>query len=278
MTGDLLSLLGTNLALMVVVMSLIAIPSFRTRDPSYVDAFWGVGFVVVAASTLLQTDGDPLRSWLLVGLCSVWGLRLGGYLLWRWRRNGPDVRYQRMLSKNDGNEAVFLWSRVFLLQAVLLTVVSLPVQLGQLYSAPAGLSVVNVIGVVLAVFGIGFETLADAQLTRFKADPSKRGQVMDAGLWRFSRHPNYFGEACVWWGLFLLCVVNLPTALAVVGPLVITFLLMRWSGVGPLERQLKRSKPHYVDYIATTSGFVPLPRRHTSQTSQLPQVAQEAQR
>lgn len=255
------SLLGTNLVLMLVLMSLLALPSLRTKDPSYVDACWGVGFVVIAMSTMLQTDGDPARSALVVGLTSLWGLRLGGYLLWRWRKNGPDVRYQRMLARNTGSDALFLWTKVFLLQAVLLCMVSLPVQLGQVYAQPEGLSVLNVAGALLALFGIAFETTADAQLTAFKADPSKRGQVMDTGLWRNSRHPNYFGEVCVWWGLLLLTVVNAPTALAAIGPLTITVLLLRWSGVGPLEGQLKRSKPGYVDYISSTSGFVPMPRR-----------------
>ncbi len=262
-------MLGTNLVLLLVVMSLLTIPSLRTKDPSYVDAFWGIGFVLVAFATHLQTDGDPVRGALIVGLTSLWGLRLGGYLLWRWRRTGPDPRYQRMLARNQGSDAVFLWKKVFALQAVLLWVVSLPVQLGQVYGQPSGLSVLNVAGVVLAVFGLVYECTADAQLVAFRADPTKRGQVLDSGLWRNTRHPNYFGEACFWWGLLLLTLVNVPTALATLGPLTITVLLLRWSGVGPLESQLKRSKPRYVDYISSTSGFVPLPRR-TPTTSPVP--------
>lgn len=262
-------MLGTNLVLLLVVMSLLTIPSLRTKDPSYVDAFWGVGFVLIAIATMLQTDGDPLRATLVVGLTSLWGLRLGGYLLWRWRRSGPDPRYQRMLARNPGSDAAFLWKKVFLLQAVLLWVVSLPVQLGQVYDQPEGLSALNVAGALLALFGIAYESTADAQLVAFRANPTNRGQVLDTGLWRHSRHPNYFGEACVWWGLLLLTVVNAPTALAAIGPLTITVLLLRWSGVGPLESQLKRSKPRYVDYISSTSSFVPMPRR----TAAIPQEA-----
>lgn len=258
---DLLVVLGANLGLLLVVMSLLALPALRTHDPSYVDAFWGVGFVVVAVSTLLLTDGDPTRTALVVGITAIWGLRLGGYLLWRWRTSGPDLRYQRMLARHQGHEAAFLWKSVFLLQAVLLWVVSLPVQVGQVYDQPEGLSALNLAGALLAVFGIVFEATADAQLVAFRADPSNRGQVLDTGLWRNSRHPNYFGEACVWWGLLLLTVVNVPTALTVVGPLTITLLLLRWSGIGPLESQLRRSKPRYVDYVSRTSSFVPLPRR-----------------
>ena len=262
MTGAIFSMFGVNLAVMVVVMSAISLPSFRTKDPSYIDAFWGIGFVVIALSSYLQTDGDPTRKKLLLGLCALWGLRLGGYLLWRWRKNGPDARYQKILGTFTGtNMSVFIWRRVFVKQAFILTLTALPVQLGQVYAHPRGLTTINIIGASLALFGIVFESTADAQLTRFKSNPSNHGQVMRSGLWAYSRHPNYFGEACTWWGLFGLAVVNVPTAFAALGPLLITSFLLKWSGVGPLESQLKQTKPQYVDYIASTSGFVPLPRR-----------------
>lgn len=262
MTGEIWSLFGLNLAVMIVVMTLISIPSFTTRDPSYIDAFWGIGFVIIAASSYLQTGGDPDRKNVLLGLCALWGLRLGGYLLWRWRKNGPDPRYQKILaSRKSGSEKVFLWRRVFLVQAFILTITALPVQLGMVYDQPRGLTLVNSIGAALALFGILFETTADAQLTAFKGDPANHGQVMDRGLWHFSRHPNYFGETCTWWGLFLVAVVNVPTAFAALGPLLITFFLLKVSGVGLLESSLKKTKPAYLDYIATTSAFVPLPKR-----------------
>jgi steroid 5-alpha reductase family enzyme len=265
MTGEIWRLIGTNLAVVLVVMSAVAVPSFRTKDPSYVDAFWGVGFLVVAVSSLLQTDGDGARSGVLVVVTALWGLRLGGYLLLRWRRNGPDPRYQKMLGADA--PAVRIWGRVFVVQAVVLTVVSLPVQLGQVYDRPVGLQWWNVLGLVVAVLGIAFEATADRQLKRFKAAPGSEGQVMDRGLWAYSRHPNYFGEACTWWGLFLVAVVNVPTAFAAIGPLLITAFLLKWSGVGPLESQLRSSKPKYVDYIAATSGFVPLPRRNPAKAA-----------
>lgn len=267
MTGDILSLLGTNLAVMVLVMSLIAIPSFKTKDPSYIDAFWGIGLVVIAASSFLQTHGDSTRKAILLGLTALWGFRLGSYLFLRWRRNGPDTRYQRMLRrKKSGSDAVFIWRRVFLMQAVLLTIVALPVQLGQVYAHPKGLTPLNLVGIALALFGIAFESTADLQLKRFKANRTNEGRVMDRGLWAYTRHPNYFGEACTWWGLYAVCVVNLPTAAAIVGPLLITLFLMKFSGVGPLESQLKKTKPKYLDYIALTSGFVPMPKRVKEKT------------
>lgn len=262
MAGEIWTLLGTNLAVMIVVMTLISIPSFTTRDPSYIDAFWGIGFVVIAFSSYVQTDGDPARKGWLLGLCALWGFRLGGYLLWRWRKNGPDPRYQAILaSREDGSEKVFIWRRVFLVQAFVLTLTALPVQLGQVYGEPVGLTALNWAGVALALFGIVFESTADLQLARFKGDPANHGQVMDKGLWFNTRHPNYFGETCTWWGLFLVAVVNGATVFAALGPAIITFFLLKVSGVGLLEKGLKKSKPAYQDYIDTTSAFVPLPKK-----------------
>ena len=264
MTSEIWTLFGINLAVMVVAMTLVSIPSFRTRDPSYIDAIWGLGFVVIAVSTTVQAAaqdlGDPTRKALLVGLCALWGLRLGGYLLWRWRKNGPDPRYQAILrSRKGGSEKVFIWRRVFLTQAVLLTLVALPVQLGQVYRG--GLTWWNEVGAALALFGIVFESTADFQLAAFKGDPANAGVVMDKGLWHNTRHPNYFGETCTWWGLGLLAWSNAVTSVALLGPVFITFLLLKVSGVGLLEKGLHKTKPQYAEYVATTSPFVPLPKR-----------------
>ena len=264
MTSEIWTLFGINLAVMVAAMTLISVPSFRTRDPSYIDAFWGIGFVILAVSSLLQASaqgfGDSGREALLVALTALWGFRLGGYLLWRWRRNGPDPRYQAILgSRKGGSEKLFIWRRVFLVQAVVLTITAMPVQLGQVYDD--ALTWWNWLGAALALFGIAFESTADLQLARFKGNADNHGQVMDRGLWRNTRHPNYFGETCTWWGLGLLAWSNGVTALALLGPLVITFFLLKVSGVGLLEKSLTKTKPKYVDYIASTSAFVPLPRR-----------------
>ena len=268
MTGEIWTLFGVNLAVMIVAMTLISIPSFKTRDPSYIDAFWGIGFVIIAASTYVQAAGDfgdATRKALLLGLCALWGLRLGGYLLWRWRKNGPDPRYQAILkSRTSGSEKLFIWRRVFLTQAVLLTLVALPVQLGQVYDDD--LLWFNWVGAGLALFGIGFESVADFQLAAFKGDPANKGVVMDKGLWHNTRHPNYFGETCTWWGLGLLAVSNGVTVLALLGPVFITFLLLKVSGVGLLEKGLHKTKPQYADYVATTSAFVPLPKRKVATT------------
>lgn len=254
---DVWAVLGTNLAVMVVVLSLAAVPSFRTKDPSYIDGIWGLGFVVIALSTLVQADGEPARQALLVGLTTLWGVRLSAYLLRRWRRHGPDQRYQTLFGADASNAR--LWLRVFMTQAVVLTVVALPVQLGQLDDG--ALTLLNVVGAVVALAGIGIEATADAQLSRFKADPAHRGAVMDRGLWGWSRHPNYFGEAVTWWGIGLVAVHNGVTVLGLLGPALITYFLLTKSGIGPLESQMRRTKPQYADYVARTSAFLPRPPR-----------------
>lgn len=252
-----LSVFGTNLALMVVVLSVAALPSFRTKDASYVDGLWGLGFVVVAVSSYVLTDDHATRGLLLLVLTAVWGLRLATYLFWRWRKQGADQRYKTLFGERASN--VRLWLRVFVAQAVILTVVSLPVQLGMAHDGD--LTALNVVGALVAVTGIALEAVADAQLTAFKGDPGNHGKVMDRGLWGWSRHPNYFGESLTWWGIAIVAWHDAVTALGLLGPLVITVFLLTRSGIGPLESQLKKTKPQYADYIARTSPFVPRPPR-----------------
>jgi steroid 5-alpha reductase family enzyme len=261
--SDIILLLVVNLAVTLGCMVVLWAISTRTGDPSFVDAWWPTGFVVVAWVSAGLGDGDATRRLVLAITTTVWGLRLGTYLLWRWRRNGPDKRYVAMLRHAPGNPHLFTLRNVFLLQGALLWVVSMPLQLGVVYDEPAGLQPLGYAGLVLCALGIAFESIGDWQLTRFKSDPANDGKVMDRGLWRYTRHPNYFGDACTWWGLFLVAVVNPVTALAAVGPIVMTFLLVRYSGARLLERRLLRHKPDYADYVARTSAFVPLPPKRT---------------
>jgi steroid 5-alpha reductase family enzyme len=243
-------------AAIIVGLALVAWGvAVRRKDPSFIDAGWGFGFVVVAWSTFLQTDhGNPL----LVGLATLWGLRLAGYLLWRWRKNGPDARYVAML-KHKSRPSQYMLTNIFLLQAVLLLVVALPLVLGQMYDSNGG--PLRIVGAALALTGIVFESVGDFQLVAFKSNAANLGAVMDRGLWRYTRHPNYFGDFCVWWGLFLVSLTNGVTAVGIISPIVMSVLLMRVSGVGPLEKQLHKSKPAYRDYTMRTSPFFPRPPR-----------------
>ncbi|HXC54904.1 MAG TPA: DUF1295 domain-containing protein [Rhizomicrobium sp.] len=238
--------------------------ALRLRDVSFVDAWWALGMVVLAWASFFGTGAPSPRKLLLLVLCTAWGLRLGLYLLWRWRRNGPDRRYQTMAGKAQSERGIGFarWSlqAVFALQGPLQFVVALPVQLGQIGGEAVG--PLGWAGAALAALGIFFESIGDAQLVRFKADPANRERILDRGLWRFTRHPNYFGDCCVWWGLWLIAAESgLAGAVSIVGPVLLTFLLTRWSGMPTIEGRMRRKKPGYDDYVRRTPAFVPwLPR------------------
>lgn len=254
-----IALLVVNAAVLVATFIIGWLICLRTRDVTPVDSLWAIGMVVMAIASFVQTDGEPSRK-LLLGLCTLWGVRLGGYLLWRWRDHGPDRRYKTMFAKA---EAARGWGfakasllMVFATQAPLLFIVCLPVQLGQVDAAPP-LGWLDMTGAALALVGIAFETIGDAQLTRFRRDSANAGQVMDKGLWRYTRHPNYFGDACTWWGLYLIATATSTGLWALPGPVLLTWTLMKWSGVPTTEGRMKRKKPGYEDYVRRTSGFVP---------------------
>ena len=245
-------------ALMVALWAL----SLRLRDVSIVDPAWGPAFVVVAAAGLLAGNGDGARRGLVLGLTAAWGLRLGGHLLRRkLAEPGEDRRYAVMRRRRP---RFALWSlgAIFGFQGLLVLIVSLPLQVGA--DRPAGLALSAVPGVAVFLIGLGFEAIGDEQLRRFKADPANAGRVMDQGLWRYTRHPNYFGDACVWWGLWLIVLPAGGTWWTLIGPVVMTVLLTRVSGAKLLEQGMAGRRPEYVDYVNRTSGFVPLPPRRGS--------------
>ncbi len=263
-------MLGVNLALLLVIILGLWRYACAIRDVSFIDAFWAFGMVILAAASLVQMGAGHARAQLLFGLTALWGLRLAIHLFIRWRGHGEDPRYVRIIG---GAMAARGWSwektallLVFLTQMPLLFITCLPAQIGIHAAAQTGaapLGVLALVGAVLAIIGIAFETLGDAQLKAFRADPANRGKVLDTGLWRYTRHPNYFGDACAWWGIWLVAAeAGLGTALAsLIGPIFLTFTLTRWSGKPLLEKGLKKSRPGYADYVARTSGFFPWPPR-----------------
>jgi steroid 5-alpha reductase family enzyme len=255
-----ISLLLTNTLIIVVCTLGLWALSIKLRDVSFVDSWWPLGMVVLALASYVETGGSGPHALLLTALCTLWGVRLGGYLFWRWRKQGADPRYEEMLGHA---QTVRGWSfakssllLVFALQAPLQLIVALPVQLGQL-SPTISLRGLAWSGVILAVFGFVFEALGDWQLAAFKADPANKGQVMDRGLWRYTRHPNYFGEACFWWGLYLIAAETGIGAWSIPGPILITVLLTKGSGVPTVEGRMKGKRPGYDDYVRRTSGFIP---------------------
>lgn len=225
-----------------------------------VDVAWGLGFAAVAVATYGMSGGGGGRGLLLTVLTVVWGLRLAGHIAWRGRGRGEDPRYERMLARAPGNRNLYALRMVYLLQAALVWLVSLPVQAGAYVEGGAGWPVgLAVAGSTLWLCGIVFEAVGDHQLARFTADPANRGRVMDRGLWSWTRHPNYFGDFCVWWGLYLIaCGSAQAAAVSVVSPLVMSYLLIAGSGKRLLERHMA-DRPGYAGYRARTSGFLPWP-------------------
>ncbi|MDA8961754.1 DUF1295 domain-containing protein [Congregibacter sp.] len=258
-------LLMFNFLLLMACMLALWLLSIALGDVSFIDSFWAIGFVVVAVASFAYLGmQETLHSHVLLLITAVWGLRLGVFLFLRWRRDGADPRYVRMVEKASGNPHLFTLKSVFLVQGVMLWVVSLPVQLGIFYDSGFSLQALAFAGIAVAALGILFESIGDHQMTAFRAKPDNKGRVMDRGLWRYTRHPNYFGDACVWWGLFLIALDAGAPWWAAVGPALLNWTLVRWSGAALLERRMKRSRPGYEDYIARTSSFIPLPPRARS--------------
>jgi len=253
---------GTTAAMLTVCMIGLWIWSVALRNASIVDVFWGVGFALVAASGFCWGHASTApRSLLISAMVALWGLRLGAHLLLRNAGRGEDPRYVAM-RRHWG--ARFWWVSfftVFALQGAILWFVSLPIQVVQ--AAPGGpLGGWDALGVAVWLVGLVFESVGDLQLARFKADSRNASAVMDRGLWRYTRHPNYFGDFCVWWGLFIVALSAPLGPYTLASPALMAFLLLRVSGVPLLERGMSERRPGYADYIRRTSAFFPrLPRR-----------------
>ncbi|MER6377342.1 DUF1295 domain-containing protein [Streptomyces mirabilis] len=227
-----------------------------------VDIAWGVSFAAVAVVTfgLSGGQGDPGRRLLVTALTVVWGLRLAVHIARRGGGHGEDPRYEAMLARVRGNRNLYALRMVYLLQGALVWLVSVPVQAAQY--TPRPLSALAWAGAAVWAVGLFFEGVGDAQLARFKADPANRGRIMDQGLWRLTRHPNYFGDFCVWWGLFLVACDGgwQAAAVSVVSPLVMSVLLINGSGKRLLERHMA-GRSGWDAYVARTSAFFPRPPR-----------------
>jgi len=261
---EVLFLLLANSILSLLVFFILWGVSVAIRDVSFIDSWWALGVIVLAWASYLQPDLKSTQGLILAALATVWGLRLGLFLLWRWRKHGADRRYKKMFAdakerRGWGFAATSLLF-VFMPQMLLQLVMALPVQISQLTEDEAPtLGPFAYAGATLAVFGILYEAVADAQLAAFKADAANAGKVMDRGLWRYSRHPNYFGELCTWWGLYAIACETPFGAWSLPGPLLLTFLLTRISGAPTTEPHLQKTRPAYQAYKRRTSSFIPLP-------------------
>ncbi len=232
--------------------------SLPLKNASIVDSFWALFFVVGAAAYYLALQQSGPRVLLIFALLLVWAARLSGYITWRNWGHDEDRRYRDIRARNQPHYQFKSLFYVFGLQAVLAWMVALPL-LGAL-SGQRALSWLDALGVALWLSGFLFETIGDWQLARFKADPGNAGKVMEHGLWRYTRHPNYFGEALLWWGFWLIAVAA-GNAWTLVSPLVMTLLLVKFSGVALLEKDLKVRRPDYAHYMRRTNAFIPGPPR-----------------
>jgi steroid 5-alpha reductase family enzyme len=255
-----LTLLVTGGALLALVAVTFAIGASTGRH-SVMDTAWGAGIAVAGAVSFLVSIGHgvPARRWPLAAAAVLWGVRLAWHVAARARGAGEDPRYVELLGRARGSRNLYALRTVYLPQLVILWVACLPLPAGMTTSAAAG--PVTVIGGVIWLGGFVFEVVGDWQLTQFKADPANKGQVMDRGLWRYTRHPNYFGDACMWWGLFLLSYGSPIQLVTLVSPLLMTFVLTRGTGGRMTDRRMAGSRPGFADYAARTSGFIPLPPR-----------------
>jgi len=250
-----------GLAAALGLTTLVWLASLVKRDVSIVDIFWSLGFVLLAWFYRAQV---PLESWrqnLVPILVTLWGLRLALYILWRNWGQGEDYRYRAMREKYGKAFPLLSLAIVFWLQGVLFWLIGMPLLQVQISRQPADWTWLDVVGGALFAIGLFFEAVGDFQLARFKADPINKGKVMDRGLWRYTRHPNYFGDATLWWGLGCFALATTGSLWTLFGPVLMSFLIVKVSGVALLEKGLGDTKPKYREYVRRTSAFFPRPPR-----------------
>ncbi len=251
-----MNLFGLAIILLLVFMSLVFLLALRLEDNSIVDIAYGLAFVLVGWSAYLHSGSGHPRQLLLLGLVTLWGLRLAGHIFLRKQgEEGEDSRYRKW--REDWGET-FVWRsflQIFMLQGGVILLVALPLLL--VIRQPGGpLGWLDLLGALIWLVGFAFEALGDWQLLRFKQDPASRGKIMQYGLWRYTRHPNYFGEATLWWGVWLIAL-NVPYGIfAIVSPLLIDFLLLKVSGIPMLEAKYQ-GRPDFEDYKRRTNAFFP---------------------
>jgi len=253
------TILLTTFAATMAMMVLLWLVSLAIKNASIVDIFWGAGFAAIALITFTQTDGYFGRSRLITWLAVIWGLRLAIHIGWRNHGKGEDFRYQAMRKRIGPRFAIVSLFTVFVLQGVLMWVISLPLQVSQFAREPARLTWLDFLGAGFWAIGFSFEAIGDLQLTLFRVNPANKGKVMDRGLWAYTRHPNYFGDALLWWGFFLIALSTPGGWWTVISPVLMSTLLMKVSGVALLEKTLVKTRPEYRDYVRRTSAFFPMP-------------------
>ncbi|HEY5335060.1 MAG TPA: DUF1295 domain-containing protein [Mycobacteriales bacterium] len=259
-TAPFFEALGWSLLASVALMTVAFGVSLILKVNSVADVGWGLAFVTVAIVTTVLSagHGDDARRFLVLGMVVIWGGRLAGFIAWRNRGKGEDPRYAKMMSrKESAHPLVKAYVKVFALQSGIAWFVAMPVVISGFNRG--GLTFLAWIGVAIWAVGVFFEAVGDQQLYRYKSDPAHKGKTMTTGLWRYTRHPNYFGDACVWTGIFLVAAEHLPGVATILSPIAMILLLTKGSGTPITERKMAREKPDFAAYAARTSLFFPLP-------------------
>jgi steroid 5-alpha reductase family enzyme len=250
------------LLLILILVTILWIVSVVIKNVSIVDIFWGLGFVITSVFYFLKSDGNDIRKIIVLILTGLWGLRLTAYLAWRNIGKGEDFRYKQF-RKNYGENRYWWISyfQTFLLQGILMWLISAPLLAAMHSGKETAPGILDYIGITLWIIGFMFEAGGDWQLAAFKKDPANKGKVLDRGFWKYTRHPNYFGDSSVWWG-FAFFSLAAGSYLPVLGSLLMTLLIIKVSGVALLEKSLKNQKPEYLEYTRKTSAFFPwFPKR-----------------
>jgi len=245
-----------GLFLILSLMTSLWIVSILLKNVSIVDMFWGMGFVMVNTFYFINTEATPSKIILLL-LVAIWGLRLSFYLAWRNIGKPEDFRYQEFRKKyGEKNYWWISFLQTFILQGLLMWVISMPLLGANLYSTSQNLGFIDYFGIFLWLIGFIFEAGGDMQLARFKRNNANTGKILNTGFWHYTRHPNYFGDSAVWWGFGLFCL-STGSYWLISGSVLMTLLILKVSGVALLEKSLKEKKPEYVNYIQNTSSFIP---------------------
>jgi len=245
-----------GLGFIIAFMSLLWVVSVVKKNASIVDPFWGFGFVLLAWLYYFQSEGLEERKLIITILVTIWGLRLSIFLGKRNWGKAEDFRYQQF--RKDYGEHRYWWVsffQVFLLQGVLLWLISAPI-LGAQNGANQALGIIDYTAILIWIFGFSFEVGGDYQLSKFKANPQNKGKVLDSGFWKYTRHPNYFGDGFQWIAFALFSIAN-SCYLPLLSALLMNFLLLKISGVALLEKTLSKTKPQYAEYVRKTPAFFP---------------------
>ena len=252
-----LLLFAINLAAAAAFMTVGWVISLIRKNVTVADSLWGPGFVLIAWLTFFNSHGYMGRKVILTTLVTLWGLRLFFHLHARNTGKDEDPRYAAWREKHGSNFWIISLFKVFLVQALFQWLIALGVQYGQIFAVPARLTVFDYAGIFIWTAGFMIESLADRQLASFIKKPENRGKILDSGLWRYSRHPNYFGESLMWWGIFVI-VLSVPWGIwTIVSPMVITYTLLKLTGVSMMEETEFGDNPDYQAYVSKTSAFIP---------------------